>query len=81
MEHLKEKEDHVQDKILQVSNDVVARLTEVSPVVLLDIVIVYLLEEDKLEPWLLGTEKCQVLTQKIIRKRTKDKSQLATPMS
>ena len=47
------------------SNDVVGRLTEKSPVVLLNIVIVYLLEDESLEPWFIGTEKCEVLTQKV----------------
>ena len=69
MAQLKSKSDFVQDRILQVSNDVVARLTEVSPVVLLNIVIVYLLEDEKFEPWFIGTEKCEVLTQKITHKR------------
>lgn len=49
----------------------VSRLTEVSPVVLLNVVIVYLLEDDSLDPWFIGTEKCEVLTQKSInRKKT-----------
>ena len=42
----------------------VTRLTEMSPVVLLNVVIVYLLEDDSLDPWFIGTEKCEVLTQK-----------------
>ena len=49
----------------------VARLTEVSPVVLLNIVIIYLMEEGKFEPWFIGTEKCEVLTQKITAKKLK----------
>lgn len=69
MSQLKSRSSFVQERILQVSNDIVARLTEVSPVVLLNIVIVYLLEEDKYEPWFIGTEKCEVLTQKITHKR------------
>lgn len=40
----------------------VGRLTEIRPVVLLNIVIVYLLEEETFEPWFIGTEKCEVLT-------------------
>ena len=56
----------------------VARLTEVSPVVLLNIVIVYLLEDEKFEPWFIGTEKCEVLTQRITHKRkSMSKNQLA----
>ena len=55
------------------SNDVVSRLTEVRPVVLLNIVIVYLLEENSFEPWFIGTEKCEVLTQKITQKKNKGK--------
>lgn len=62
MNLLKEKTSLIQKRIQQVSNDVVSRLTEVSPVVLLNIVIVYLLEDDSLEPWFIGTEKCEVLT-------------------
>ena len=46
-----------------------SRLTEVSPVVLLNIVIVYLLEDSSLDPWFIGTEKCEVLTQKVTAKR------------
>ena len=59
---LKEKTSLIQQRIQQVSNDVVSRLTEVSPVVLLNIVIVYLLEDSSLDPWFIGTEKCEVLT-------------------
>ena len=59
---LKEKTSLIQSRIQQVSNDVVSRLTEVSPVVLLNIVIVYLLEDSSLDPWFIGTEKCEVLT-------------------
>ena len=53
----------------------VSRLTEVSPVVLLNIIIVYLLEECNFEPWFIGTEKCEVLTQKITHKRRPAKRQ------
>ena len=74
MELLKEHTLKIQDRIQRVSNDVVARLTEVSPIVLLNIVIVYLLEDDSLDPWFIGTQKCEVLTQKLISKR-KSKSQ------
>ena len=62
MELLKDNTKKIQERVQQVSNNVVARLTEVSPVVLLEIVIVYLLEDDSLEPWFIGTQKCEVLT-------------------
>ena len=47
------------------SNDIVARLTDTSPVVLLNVSIVYLLEDDSLDPWFIGTERCEVLTQQV----------------
>ena len=56
------------------SNDIVARLTDTSPVVLLNITIVYLLEDGTLDPWFIGTDKCEVLTQEVVtQKRAKKK--------
>ena len=62
VEVLGEKTESIQNRIQQVSNDIVARLTDTSPVVLLNITIVYLLEDGSLDPWFIGTDKCEVLT-------------------
>ena len=63
VEMLSDKTEIIQNRIQNVSNDIVARLTDTSPVVLLNVSIVYLLEDDSLELWFVGTERCEVLAQ------------------